>query len=300
MLTTEPTPSHTHVVLTTAGSPATAKSAPGGNFLADEVLTNAPNPQPSTYAGICRCKRPQSARLASGSIQSAGGSQAHDNMVPFACVNFILSLFGIFRRRRKARRAFVAGTRASIFGALPMSNPFLAEIRIFTGNFAPFGWALCNGQLMAISQNTRCSRCSAPSMGATANPPSVCRTCRAAHRCIRAGAGLSFHDLGGAGGETKVITQASEKAQHRHTLSASTKTGTTATSTNNQLALATAGGGKTSAANIVNAYSTGTANTQLNALGMSIAGNGQPHNNMMPYLGLTFIIALQGVFPARS
>jgi microcystin-dependent protein len=94
VLTTIQLPSHTHAVLTTTGSPATAKSTPGGNFLADEVLSNAPNPQPSAYAPFVNDGNQRA--LASGSIQNAGGSAAHDNMVPFVCVNFILSLFGVF------------------------------------------------------------------------------------------------------------------------------------------------------------------------------------------------------------
>jgi microcystin-dependent protein len=93
-LTTVQLPSHSHLVLTTTGSTATAKSTPGGNFIADEVLAGAPNPPPSTYAPFVNDANQRT--LALGSIQNAGGSQPHDNMVPFVCVNFILSLFGIF------------------------------------------------------------------------------------------------------------------------------------------------------------------------------------------------------------
>jgi microcystin-dependent protein len=93
-LTTNQLPSHTHLVLTTTGSPASATSTPGGNFIADEVLSSPPSPHPSTYAAFVNDANQRS--LAPSSIQSAGGSQPHDNMVPFVCVNFILSLFGIF------------------------------------------------------------------------------------------------------------------------------------------------------------------------------------------------------------
>jgi microcystin-dependent protein len=93
-LTTSQIPSHTHVVLTTTGSPANAKSTPGGNLIADEVLAGTPNPQPFTYAGFVNDANQRT--LGAGSIQNAGGSQPHDNMVPFLCINFIISLFGIF------------------------------------------------------------------------------------------------------------------------------------------------------------------------------------------------------------
>jgi microcystin-dependent protein len=93
-LSTSQLPSHSHAVLTTTGSPATAKSTPGGNFIADEVLAGAPTPQPFAYAAFVNDANQRT--LAPGSIQNAGGSLPHDNMVPFVCVNFILSLFGIF------------------------------------------------------------------------------------------------------------------------------------------------------------------------------------------------------------
>src|SRR5213079_3425344 len=152
-----------------------------------------------------------------------------------------------------------------------MANPFVAEIRIFTGNFAPKGWALCDGQLLPISQNTALFSLLGTTYGGDGKSnfalPNLqgCAPMQAGQ-----GPGLSLRDLGETGGEQTVTLLQTEMPAHSHTMSATTTTGTTATSANNQLALATAGGGKTSAANVVNFYSTGTANQQLNPFGMSI------------------------------
>lgn len=182
-----------------------------------------------------------------------------------------------------------------------MSNPFLAEIRIFTGNFAPKGWAMCDGQLMPISQNTALFSLLGTTYGgdgkATFGLPNLQG---AAPMQAGQGPGLTLRDLGEIGGEQTVTLLTTEIPQHRHTLSATTTTGTTAVSSQNQLALATAGGGKEGGASVVNYYNTNNPTTALSGSGMSIAGGNLPHNNLMPYLGLNFIIALQGVFPPRS
>jgi microcystin-dependent protein len=182
-----------------------------------------------------------------------------------------------------------------------MSSPFVAEIRIFAGNFAPKGWALCNGQIMPISQNTALFSLLGTMYGGDGKSNFALPNLQGgAPLQAGQGPGLSLRDLGESGGEQTVTLLQTEMPQHGHSVSATVTTGTTATSTNNQLALAKAGGSKTSAGNVVNYYSTTAANTQLAPFGMSIAGGSLPHNNMMPVLGLTFIIALQGVFPARS
>jgi microcystin-dependent protein len=133
-------------------------------------------------------------------------------------------------------------------------DPFVAEIRIFAGNFAPRGWALCNGQLMPIS----------------------------------------LRDLGETGGEQSVTLLQTEMPAHSHNAQGSTGTGQTTPANNAWASGAKVGGGELYVA------SNSQTNVQMSPLGTSIAGSSLPHNNMMPYLGLTFIIALQGVFPPRS
>ena len=174
-----------------------------------------------------------------------------------------------------------------------MSNPFVAEIRIFAGNFAPKGWALCDGQLMPISQNTALFSLLGTTYGGDGKSnfalPNLqgCAPMQAGQ-----GPGLSLRDLGETGGEQSVTLIQTEMPAHNHTAQAST-TGGLPDPGNNAWASGLKGHGQFYSPSSVD-------NVQMNPFGTSIAGGSLPHNNMPPYLGLTFIIALQGVFPPRS
>jgi len=174
-----------------------------------------------------------------------------------------------------------------------MSNPFLAEIRIFTGNFAPKGWALCDGQLMPISQNTALFSLLGTTYGGDGKSnfalPDLqgCAPMQAGQ-----GPGLSLRDLGETAGEQTVTLLQTEMPAHSHGAQAGTPGGQPGPGSN-----AWSSGLKTGPS----LYSAnGAGNVQMSPFGTSIAGGNLPHNNMPPFLGLTFIIALQGVFPARS
>ena len=175
-----------------------------------------------------------------------------------------------------------------------MSNPFLAEIRIFTGNFAPKGWALCNGQLMPISQNTALFSLLGTTYGGDGKSNFAIPNLQgSAPMQAGQGPGLSLRDLGETGGEQTVTLLQTEMPAHSHTAQATT-TSSSPDPGNNAWASGQKGFG-----NVYIASNPAT-NVQMNPFGTSIAGGNLPHNNMMPFLGLTFIIALQGVFPARS
>src|SRR5215468_860271 len=155
-----------------------------------------------------------------------------------------------------------------------MSNPFLAEIRIFTGGFAPKGWALCDGQLMPISQNTALFSLLGTTYGGNGTSnfalPNLqgCAPMQAGQ-----GPGLSLRDLGETGGEQSVTLLQTEMPAHAHSMSATTTAGTTATASGNQLALAQAGGGKQGGGSTVNMYSTtlsGPSLKQMNPSALSI------------------------------
>jgi microcystin-dependent protein len=175
-----------------------------------------------------------------------------------------------------------------------MSNPFVAEIRIFTGNFAPKGWALCDGQLMPISQNTALFSLLGTTYGGDGKSnfalPNLqgCAPMQAGQ-----GPGLTLRDLGETGGEQTVTLLQTEMPAHAHTVLAAGG----APDSNDPGGNAWANGQK----GFGNFYAPSAGNNvAMSPFALSIAGGSLPHNNMQPFLGLTFIIALQGVFPARS
>jgi microcystin-dependent protein len=172
-----------------------------------------------------------------------------------------------------------------------MSDPFLAEIRIFAGNFAPKDWATCNGQLMAISQNTALFSLIGTYFGgngvSTFGLPNMAGSAAVA---AGNGSGLTPRDLGESGGETTVTLLTTEMPLHNHPLMASDQKGKERTAQGNVLAQSTG----------MNLYLPSGTTTQMALQATSSAGNSLPHNNVQPYLMLTFIVCLRGVFPQRS
>ena len=176
-----------------------------------------------------------------------------------------------------------------------MANPFVAEIRIFAGNFAPTGWALCNGQLLPISQNTALFSLLGTTYGGDGRSNFALPNLQgSAPMQAGQGPGLSLRDLGEIGGEQSVTLLQTEMPAHSH--GAQGSSGSDQVSPTNN---AWASGQKLGGANLYAASNPST-NVQMNPFGTSITGGNLPHNNMPPFLCLTFIIALQGVFPARS
>lgn len=173
-----------------------------------------------------------------------------------------------------------------------MADPFVAEIRVLPFNFAPRGWAKCDGQLMPISQNTALFSLIGTYYGGDGKTTFALPNLRDRFAMSTgAGPGLSPRDLGEPVGQASVALQATQMPAHTHTPMA----GVTPASTSpagNVMAPTASGGG--------NVYRAPGAATAMAATAIGVAGAGQPHENRQPWLGLTFCIALQGVFPPRG
>jgi microcystin-dependent protein len=177
-----------------------------------------------------------------------------------------------------------------------MADPFVAEIRIVGFGFAPVGWAMCNGQLLPISQNTALFSLLGTTFGGNGTSNFALPNLQgSAPMEFGQGDGLTLRDLGETGGEQTVTLLQTEMPAHTH--GAMANTGAADSPANN----AWGSGLKGHEASIYAPFVPGTTPTvQMNSLALSIAGGSTPHDNMPPYLVLNFIIALQGVFPPRS
>src|SRR3712207_2916161 len=174
-----------------------------------------------------------------------------------------------------------------------MSAPFVAEIRVLPYTFPPTGWALCNGQLLPISQNTALFALLGTYYGGDGRTTFALPNLQDS---VPIGAGQSTtgteYYLGQQSGAPQVTLLQSEMPVHTHTLNAASTVGDT-NAPSPQVSLTRS----RNATAYQNTTNQGIVTMAPQAIG--IAGGGQPHNNMQPYLTLNFCIALQGVFPAR-
>jgi microcystin-dependent protein len=165
-----------------------------------------------------------------------------------------------------------------------MSTPFLSEIKVVSFNFAPKGWALCNGQLLPINQNQALFSLLGTTYGGNGQTTFALPNLQGR---IPAHMGNSF-TLGESAGETAHTVNISEMPAHNHIPSGSTAAPT----------VPGAGGNLWATGNAL-LYAP-TSNSNMNPAGISPTGGSQPHENMSPYLVLNFIIALQGIFPSQN
>ncbi|MBD0257984.1 MAG: phage tail protein [Cytophagales bacterium] len=178
-------------------------------------------------------------------------------------------------------------------------DAYIASILLFAGNFAPRGWALCQGQILAIAQNTALFSLVGVYYGGNGQttfglPDLQGRTPIGAG----AGSGRTPRNLGEVGGTEMHTLTTQEMPSHAHTvtIAATTADGTTSTPASNTLP-----------ANVVddrtqpvNAYTTGIPNVSSNAGATSAVGGNQSHNNMQPYQVLNYIICMEGIYPSRN
>jgi microcystin-dependent protein len=173
-------------------------------------------------------------------------------------------------------------------------DPFVAEIRIFPFDFAPKGWATCDGQILPLSQNTALFSLLGTTYGGDGKSNFALPNLEgSAPMHPGQGPGLSLHDLGETGGSETVQLIESEIPSHTHTLMAQNQPGQLAAPGSDRTYSRSSGGFayKPSPFTQVVPFS----NSMIGPTGSSL-----PHNNMQPYLTLNFCIALQGVFPPRT
>lgn len=176
-----------------------------------------------------------------------------------------------------------------------MGSPFIAEIRMFAGNFALKGNAFCNGQIMPIQQNTALFSLLGTTYGGNGISTFALPDLRG-RMPIGVGfpAGLTQRALGEQGGVENVTLILAEMPAHTHIPQASSAAGTQASPAAG--VWATSGGGRTPPP----LYVAPPASVAMAAAAIGIQGNSLPHNNMQPYLTINYIIALQGIFPVRN
>ncbi len=172
-----------------------------------------------------------------------------------------------------------------------MSDPFVAEIRIYPFNFAPRGWAFCNGQILPLSQNTALFSLLGTTYGGNGQSNFALPDLQGSVPMHPGqGPGLSLHDLGEVGGAATVTLLESEMPVHAHGVTVSQGDAISISPENNLFATGIGG---------IAAYAPLAQAPLTPSVLLPAAGGGLPHNNMQPYLTLNFCIALQGVFPPR-
>jgi microcystin-dependent protein len=175
-----------------------------------------------------------------------------------------------------------------------MANPFVAEIRMFAGNFAPVGWALCNGQLLPISQYTALFSLIGIYYGGNGTSNFALPNLQGMAPMHQGnGAGLTPRVIGDVGGESTVTLLSTQIPPHNHAYNCGAgskgETNTLAGQVNCDEQAGTA-----------SIYATTTDGSVMSPAAVQPLSSSQPHENTQPYQCLSFIIALQGIFPARN
>jgi microcystin-dependent protein len=167
-----------------------------------------------------------------------------------------------------------------------VGQPYVGEIRLFAGTFAPVGWAMCDGSLQAISENETLFQLIGTTYGGDGQSTFALPDLRG-RVPIHQGSGFAIGQLAG----TEQVTLTSQQMPtHNHTLVASANIASQQSPSGNVLAQST----------VAQMYIQDVADTPLSANSITPAGGNQPHENMQPYLCLTFIISLFGIFPSQT
>jgi microcystin-dependent protein len=181
-----------------------------------------------------------------------------------------------------------------------MSDPYLGEVRMFGGNFAPQGWALCNGQTLAISENDALFVLLGTTYGGDGQTTFGLPDLRGRVPMHQGtGQGLSPRVMGQIGGEESVTITMTTMPAHSHGVNATTAAGSLSGPGPTALPATPTGGTAATSLYVVPGTSS-FVQAPMAATSIGYTGGNQPHDNMMPFLCATFIIALQGIFPSRN
>jgi microcystin-dependent protein len=185
-----------------------------------------------------------------------------------------------------------------------MTQPFIGQIQLFGFNFAPRGWALCQGQTLPISQYAALFSILGTNFGGNGINNFMLPNMQG-YVTVGAGQapGLSPYVVGQTAGTTSVNVSINEMANHNHNFAAASSAGTTTTAAGNQLAysqISSGGKGGTTQTAAIYSPNASAATTALAPLAIGMSGGNLPHNNMQPYLALNYCIALAGDFPSRN
>jgi microcystin-dependent protein len=174
-----------------------------------------------------------------------------------------------------------------------MSDQFVGEVRIFPFNFAPTGWAFCDGQLLPISQNTALFSLLGTQFGGDGKSTFALPNLQGnVPLGFGQGPGLTPYNIGDSAGVPAVTLLTSEMPTHNHLTHCNSALGNKPKPNSNYWAADAAG--------ILTQYAPAGDGSQMNVQAISVVGSSFPHNNMQPYLTLNFCIALQGIFPPRA
>jgi microcystin-dependent protein len=176
-----------------------------------------------------------------------------------------------------------------------MSEPFLGEVRMFAGNFAPHDWALCNGQILPIAQNAALFSLLGTIYGGNGVTTFALPNLQSVSPIgFGQGPGLTGRAIGESGGAESVTLLGTEMAAHPHRLTVQALANGNSAAPSETVTLSKVDDGVTPY------LKEGATDATMNPTTIGRTGNGQPHPNRQPYLGITFIIALRGILPPRS
>ena len=174
-----------------------------------------------------------------------------------------------------------------------MAEPFIGQIITAGFNFAPQGYATCDGQLLSIAQNTALFSLLGTTYGGNGTTTFALPDLRGRVPMHQGqGSGLTNRTMGEMSGSESHTLISNEMPQHSHAVNVSSAAANNRSPANNYLAM--------ESQNRTSTYTSNAPNATLNTSSVAIAGGGQPHNNMQPYLVINFCIALEGIFPSRN